>query len=112
MAQSRVDVLVNVLAILRQRCAFSPLALNKLEPILRGPKHRNAFARCRVDTRLYFRLDPNLVRVSVLLSGKGLDAVNAVTVQILDNPSFFLLAFPSNPLPLAYRHNALPVCMS
>src|SRR5215475_6669404 len=103
MAQSRVDVLVNMLAVLRDSRALPALPLDMLEPILCRLEHRNAFARCGVNARPYFRPGLNLVSLGVLLSLEGFNVLVAV-FEVVGDPCLSLFAFPSRPCALAYRH--------
>src|SRR5262249_34814954 len=99
-----------MLAILVDCRALLPVRLYALNPFVTGFSNGDAFTRRRVHTALDVDARFGRLVFRLAFSRKGLDMSNPVLVEGIDYPCFLVLAPPSRPFALAYRHSCPPLC--
>ena len=100
--RARVNVVIDVVAILYDR---RPLALSQfhiLDPVLGSVGDRQASALRCVNALAHVDLYRCLKFVRMLLAIKGLYVPLTLLVNVINNPTLFLFAISSRPFPLAH----------
>jgi len=102
--EPRLDVQLDVLAVVLDGGALAPLQLDEGEPLVRGLRNGDGPRRGCVGPSPH--VDPDLLRmgVSVLLAVEGLDVAGALRVEVVDDPRLLRLPAARRPFPLANRH--------